>query len=237
VPKTVKNFVGLVTGEYTNDEDEVCKSAHCYKGTKFNTVMRDLLIGAGNPGLDHVLIDFTQEELEEYVTFFEDFSKEPRKVGKVEAHWAIRWGADLGLPYDEDGVRKKEGNSVDGNSEQELSMVVEIMRELVEKGEGASFIFFRPEWDKGCDVTGGTFPAESLKLPHSKRGVLSMDRKEDDDVQGSNFFITLREISEMDSRWCVFGEVTDGWTVLNQIEDDFDSMADRVVIEDCGVLE
>jgi len=236
VPKTVKNFVGLVTGEYTNDEGEVCKSAHCLKGTKFQTVMRDLLVGAGNPGLDHVLIEFTNDELKDYLALFEDFSKPPVDVGQVKKEWAIRWGADLGCPFDEDGVAKKEGSAVDGNSENELNICVEVMRELVAKGNGAKFIFFRPEFDKGCDVTGGTFPAENLTLPHSKRGTLSMDRKENDDVQGSVFFITMKEMPEMDARWCVFGEVTEGWDTLNEIEDNFDGRADKIVITDCGVL-
>jgi len=236
VPKTVKNFVGLVNGEYTDDAGEVCKSAHCLKGTKFQTVMRDFLVGAGNPGIDHVLMEFTPDELKEYLKFFEDFSTEPRDVGQVKKTWSIRWGADLGLPVDEDGVKKREGSAVDGNSENELNICVEVMRELAEAGAGAKFIFFRPEWDKGCDVTGGTFPAENLTLPHAKRGIISMDRKENDDVQGSSFFITLKEIPEMDSRWCVFGEVVDGWGTLNEIEDGFDGRADKVVITDCGVL-
>ena len=31
------------------------------------------------------------------------------------------------------------------------------------KGEGAKIIFFRPEWEKGCDVRGGTFK-DGLKV-------------------------------------------------------------------------
>jgi len=237
LPKTVKNFVGLVMGEFTDDDGKVAKSAHCYKGTTMSQILPDFLIAGGNPGLDHVLIKFTAEELKEYLEFYENFKNTPKKIGQVEKHWAIRWGADLGLPVDEDGRKKKEGSSVDGNSENELGIVVEVMRELDEKGEGASFIFFRPEWDKGCDVTGGTFPAEAFKVPHSKRGMLSMDRSEDEDRQGSNFFITLKEFPEMDSRWVTFGEVLEGWDLLNRLEDDFESRPQEVKIEDCGLLQ
>lgn len=236
LPKTAKNFVGLVAGKYTDDYGNVVESAHCFKGTSFHQVLPDFLIAGGNPGLDHVLIAFTPEELKEYLQFYEDFKLQPKKVGKVEKHWSIRWGADLGLPVGEDGKKKKEGSAVDGNSESELNTVLEAMRELDKKGEGASFIFFRPEWEKGCDVTGGTFPAEDFKVPHSKRGMLSMDRNEDKDQQGSNFFITMKEFPEMDQRWVAFGEVLDGWDIIQKIEDDFEGRAGEVKIEDCGVL-
>ena len=80
--------------------------------------------------------------------------------------------------------------------------------------------FYKPEWEKGCDVRGETFKAlydtwmpvcrqaEGFKVPHMKRGMLSMDRHEtqaltsaanDDftaqDYQGSVFFITLKDFS------------------------------------------
>lgn len=237
VPKTVNNFLGLVTGEYVDDNGNTCKSAHCYKKTHFGQILEYFLISAGNPGLDLVLIKFTPEELKEYMKYYEDFRNEVRKVGKVEKQWAIRWGADLGLPVDEDGVSKKEASAVDGNSENELAIVVKVMRDLDAKGEGASFIFFRPEWSKGCDVTGGTFPAENFKAPHARRGMLCMDRNEDKDEQGSIFFITLKEFPEMDGRWCVFGEVLEGMQLVNRIEEEFESLGEKVVIEDCGVLE
>ncbi|CAE8737106.1 unnamed protein product [Polarella glacialis] len=146
-------------------------------------------------------------------------------VGKVERNWAIRWGSDLGtgeafgagigmsscqmldhrlLLADADGNLRKEGGAVDGNSDKELQAtcflqeIVEIMRTLVEKGNGASIFFFKPEWEK---------------VPHAKRGMLSMDRSDTkvalesclklvsvEDFQGSNFFITLKEFPHMDKR-------------------------------------
>lgn len=237
LPKTVKNFVGLVTGEYVDDDGNKAESAHCFKGTTLQQILGDFLIAAGNPGLDHVLISFDQEELKEYLAFYEDFRTTPKQVGKVQKNWAIRWGADLGLPViDEEGVRKKEGGPVDGNSEEELNLVLERMRELDAKGEGANFIFFRPEWEKGCDVTGKTFPAEGFKVPHSKRGTISMDRNEDKDMQGSTFFITLKEFPEMDKRWVAFGEVLEGWDLITKLEEDYAGAEQEVVIEDCGII-
>ena len=78
------------------------------------------------------------------------------------------------------------------------------------KGEGAKIWFYKPEWEKGCDMKGGFFPAdcsvgmklvavwpgvqealglrmpvstcapqaEGFKVPHMKRGMLTMDRHE-----------------------------------------------------------
>eukprot|EP00413_Alexandrium_margalefii_P043586 CAMPEP_0204579738 /NCGR_PEP_ID=MMETSP0661-20131031/43666_1 /ASSEMBLY_ACC=CAM_ASM_000606 /TAXON_ID=109239 /ORGANISM="Alexandrium margalefi, Strain AMGDE01CS-322" /LENGTH=460 /DNA_ID=CAMNT_0051588779 /DNA_START=1 /DNA_END=1383 /DNA_ORIENTATION=+ len=239
LPKTVENFLGLVTGKYTDEEGNACESAHCYKGTVFNEVLNDFLIAAGNPGLDHVYVEFDPEELKDFLAFYEDFRMTPKKVGKVEANWAIRWGADLGLPEwddEEEGSKKKEGGPVDGNSEEELNLVVSRLKELHEKGEGAKLIFFRPEFEKGIDMKGGNFPAEGFPVPHSKRGMLSMDRHEDKDIQGSNFFITLKEFPQMDKRWVVFGEVLDGWDLISKIEEDYVGEAHEVKIEDCGVL-
>ncbi|CAK9068184.1 unnamed protein product [Durusdinium trenchii] len=42
----------------------------------------------------------------------------------------------------------------------ELKEVVDILGNLVEKGEGAKLYFYKPEWEKGCDMTGGTFKAK-----------------------------------------------------------------------------
>merc|ERR1719419_1233152 len=53
VPRTVKNFIGLATGEYTDDEGNLSKSAHCYKGQVFEKIMPEFIMAAGNPGLDH----------------------------------------------------------------------------------------------------------------------------------------------------------------------------------------
>jgi len=238
LPRTVKNFLGLVTGEYTDEDGEVSKSAHCYKGTALSQIKSEFLISGGNAGLDLVVIEFTVEELEEYVTFLQDFRMSPKKVGRVEKYWSIRWGADLGMPTPgEDERRTQEGAAVDGNSDAELADIILRMRDRVDRGEGGKYIFYRPEWEKGCDVSGGTFKAEEFKVPHSKRGILSMDRNVEKDLQGSNFFILLKEFPEMDKKWVAFGEVTEGWDLLATLEEDWEGKADQVKIEDCGVLE
>jgi len=236
VPKTVKNFVGMITGEYKDENGETKTSAHCLKKTGFTQVLSEFLIKAGNPGLDHVIVNFSVDELKEYLTFFENFKMKPKKVGPVERDWAIRWGADLGLPDDEEGRRQKEGAAVDGNDEEELEKIVQRLKALDEKGEGAKLIFFRPEWEQGVDIYGGTFNAENFSIPHAKRGMLSMDRSEDKDRQGSIFFILLKEFPEMDKRWVAFGEMLSGFEVLDKIEEDCDGHPEKLKIEDCGIL-
>ncbi|CAK0895632.1 unnamed protein product [Prorocentrum cordatum] len=220
LPKTVKNFLGLVTGEYEDDDGNTQKSAYHLKSNKFHSVRKNHFMGAGNPGLDIVKIKMDPDELKEYLAFYENFKMTPRKVGKIERGWTLRWGADLGTPRDATGKPRREGEAMDGNNEDELEEVRTVMRMLDKKGEGAEFYFNRPEWNKGVDVTGTVFPAESFKVPHMKRGMLSMDRNEENDTQGSCFFITLKEYPEMDKRWVCFGEVLTGLEVLEHIEED-----------------
>lgn len=236
LPKTVENFVGLCTGEYVDDDGNKQKSAFCYKGAKFSAILPNFLMSAGNAGLDHIHIKMTQEELQEYVTYFGDFKRSPEKIGQIEPTWAIRWGADLGLGEDPDGRQRKEGAATDGNSEDALQEILGRLQKLEERGTGATLIFYRPEWEKGCNVKGETFPAEAFLVPHGRRGMLSMDRTEGKDYQGSVFFITLKEFPEMDKRWVCFGELLSGWDLLNEMEENYEFQTHKVVIEDCGLL-
>jgi len=234
-PKTCKNFVGLVTGEYEDADGNSQKSAFCYKGMKLDKVLKGNFIAAGNAGLDLVSIKLDQDDLEKYLAFYEDFKLQPKKVGKIEKSWTLRWGGDLGLPDDPRYGKRKEGDQVKGTSREELDLICQIMRDLVKRGEGAEFNFMRSEWSRGCDVTGSTFGAEGFKVAH-ERGMVSMDRDEDKDIQGSKFFITLKEYPEMDKRWVCFGKITGGMDVLEYIEDEYEGNPRKVVIQDCGVL-
>lgn len=237
VPNTVMNFLALVTGRYEDADGDVKDSAFCYKGTRFQTIMENFFAGFGNPGLDHLTLEMSHEELAEYTAFMSDFRMQPKTVGMVKKDWAIRWGGDLGTPNDADGNPRHEGQSINGNSEEELESIVARLRELESEGKGAKLIFFRPEYEKGITATGGTFEAENFILPHCKRGTISMDRGEDSGVQGSNVFITFKEFPEMDKRWSVFGEVINGFDVLDKIEKDCDGEPSKVLIKDCGLLQ
>jgi cyclophilin family peptidyl-prolyl cis-trans isomerase len=236
LPKTVKNFRGLVTGEYEDADGNIQKSAYCLRKNTFHSVRKNHFIGAGNPGLDMLKVKLDANDLKLYLAFYEDFKITPKKVGKIEAGWTLRWGADLGTPPDPTGKPRREGETLDGNSQDELEEVRDIMRTLVKKGEGAEFYFNRPEWCKGVDVSGTVFPAENFRVPHMRRGMLSMDRHEEKDFQGSCFFVTLKEYPEMDKRWVCFGEVLTGLDVLDHIEQEYVGAPKRVVIAECGLV-
>jgi len=236
LPKTVKNFVGLVSGEYEDDEGNTHKSAYCLRKNKMHSIRKNHFISGGNPGLDMLKVKLDPNDLKEYLAFYEDFTITPKKVGKIEKGWTLRWGADLGTPEGLTGNPRREGEMVDGNSEEELEQIRTIMRSWDEKGEGAEFYFNRPEWAKGVDVTGSVFKAENYKVPAGARGMLAMDRHEEKDFQGSSFFVTLKEYPEMDKRWVCFGELLTGMEVLDHIEKEYSGAPKRVVIEDCGVV-
>ena len=92
-----------------------------------------------------------------------------------------------------------------------ICLVGPFLRVSVRKGEGAKIWFYKPEWEKGCDMKGGTFQAlkaaflkasnpvetprglhrtwqaEGFKVPHMKKGMLTMDRHETQAQHGTTF--------------------------------------------------
>lgn len=69
------------------------------------------------------------------------------------------------------------------------------------------------------DGTGGpgyTIPAEFNPRPHVK-GTLAMARASDPNSAGSQFYIALRQLPQLNDRYTVFGEVTDGIAVVDSI--------------------
>jgi len=233
VPKTVKNFIGLATGEYKDDQGNTKKSIHCYKGRNMDSIMDNHILGMGKAGLELTVLDLTTDELAEYLVFYTDPSEPLPEESRIGKKWGLRWGADLGLPMNRRGEATQA--QTDPVDLQDKDVILRLSK-LIEAGKGASLIFYREEWEKGCDMTGSVFPAENFDVVHSKPGLLSMDRDEDKDLQGSSFFITLKEFPEMDKRWVSFGEVVEGMDVVTRIEQDFDGMPEKVLIKDCGVL-
>lgn len=73
--------------------------------------------------------------------------------------------------------------------------------------------------DRSKHGTGGpgyNLEAEFSNLPH-KRGTLSMARAAHPDSAGSQFFICVADASFLDGQYTVFGEVTEGMDVVDEI--------------------
>jgi len=83
----------------------------------------------------------------------------------------------------------------------------------------------------GMGGPGYTIKAEFSEKPH-KKGILSMARAQDPDSAGSQFFICVAKASSLDGKYSVFGEVTSGIEVVDQIvtqaRDKKDNPNDRV---------
>eukprot|EP00981_Chlorochromonas_danica_P009680 scaffold2798_cov160-Ochromonas_danica.AAC.49 len=99
--------------------------------------------------------------------------------------------------------------------------------------------FTRHDGTGGQSIYGSKFPDENFKLKHTKPGLLSMANA-GANTNGSQFFITTVPCPWLDGRHVVFGEVKEGYDIIEKIETKgTDSGRPRasVVVADCGQIQ
>ena len=92
--------------------------------------------------------------------------------------------------------------------------------------------------DGGESIYGPYFEDENFDLKHEKRGILSMANK-GPNTNASQFFICFGAKPHLDYKHVVFGQVVDGWKIIDifeKIGSESGQTKAPVMIADCGEI-
>ncbi|KAF2671487.1 peptidyl-prolyl cis-trans isomerase B precursor [Microthyrium microscopicum] len=100
--------------------------------------------------------------------------------------------------------------------------------------------FTKGDGTGGKSIYGAKFPDENFKLKHSRKGLMSMANS-GQDTNGSQFFITTAITSWLDGRHVVFGEILEGYDIVDKVQnvekDPGDKPKKTIKIAKSGELE
>jgi peptidyl-prolyl isomerase E (cyclophilin E) len=98
--------------------------------------------------------------------------------------------------------------------------------------------FERQDGSGGTSIYGKCFEDESFEIKHDRHGLLSMANS-GPNTNGSQFFITLDMLPHLDGKHVVFGEVINGFEIVEEIAK-YGTVEGKpekqIIISDCNLL-
>ncbi|GBE61062.1 peptidyl-prolyl cis-trans isomerase [Babesia ovata] len=148
------------------------------------------------------------------VKYTHEVTLEFAKNGEGIGHIIIGMRADVAPKTVDNFLAFCEGRDIDGRSYTYEGTVLHriIPNFMIQGGD-----ILNGNGTGTISIYGDRFKDENFKLKHEGPGVLSMANA-GPNTNGSQFFITTVKTPWLDGRHVVFGQVTEGWSVLQEVE-------------------